>query len=183
VSGNLAQRNAAPMSSGSAVRAIPEDQSPAVITMRKSSKLPLVWLVHTSEKRYQTGRIVAGDHKSGHENNTPACELVGLSTDGVDIMKIMISAPDELPDAVAAVEPVTEVVTQAPVLITEQEVVCSTAAAVRVRPAKTRRGLIAILRGIFVNSTANAEKPRRHYPPRRNSFLEHAAMAREMHRL
>jgi hypothetical protein len=44
---------------------------PAVITMRKSSKLPLVWLVHTSEKRYQTGRIVAGDHKSGHENNPP----------------------------------------------------------------------------------------------------------------
>jgi hypothetical protein len=81
VSGNLAQRNAAPMSSGSAVRAIPEDQSPAVITMRKSSKLPLVWLVHTSEKRYQTGRIVAGDHKSGHENNTPSCELVGLSTE------------------------------------------------------------------------------------------------------
>ena len=98
-------------------------------------------------------------------------------------MEMTISAPDELPDAVAAVEPVTEEVTQKPVLITEQEVVFSTAAAVLVRPAKTRRGLTSVLRGIFVNSTANAEKPRRHYPPRRDSYLEHAAMAREMHRL
>ena len=98
-------------------------------------------------------------------------------------MNMMISAPDKLPDAVAAVEPVTEVVTQAPVLITEQEIAFSTAAAVRLRPAKTRRGLMAVLRGIFVNSTANEEKPRRHYPPRRSSFLEHAAMTREMRRL
>ena len=98
-------------------------------------------------------------------------------------MKIMTSAPHGMPDAVAAVEPVTKEVMQTPVLIAEPEVVFSTAAAVRVRPAKTRHGLIAVLRGIFVNSTANAEKPRRHYPPRRDSLLEHAAMAREMHRL
>jgi hypothetical protein len=99
-------------------------------------------------------------------------------------MKIMLSAPHGTPDADAAVESVTEEVTQAPVLITEQEVAFSTAAAVRIRPAKTRRGLIAVLRGIFADSTtANAEKPRRHYPPRRYSFMEHAAMAREMHRL
>jgi hypothetical protein len=88
-----------------------------------------------------------------------------------------------MPDAVAAVESVTEEVTQPPVLIAEQEVVFSTAAAVRVRPATTRRGLIAVLRGVFVDSTANAERPRRHYPPSRDSFLEHAAMAREMHKL
>ena len=49
----------------------PEDQSAAVITMRKSAKLPIVWLVCTSEKRYPDGRIVAGDHKSGHENTAP----------------------------------------------------------------------------------------------------------------
>src|SRR6476659_8594209 len=98
-------------------------------------------------------------------------------------MTIMLSAPHGMPDAVAAVESVTEEVTQTPVLIAEQEVVFSTAAAVRVRPATTRRGLIAVLRGVFVDSTANAERPRRHYPPRRDSFLEHAAMAREMHKL
>jgi hypothetical protein len=98
-------------------------------------------------------------------------------------MKITISAPHGMPDAVAAVEPVTEEVTQTPVLITEQEVVFSTAAAARIRPAKTRRGLFAVLRGIYVDSMANAEEPRRHYPPRRDSVLEHAAMARDMHRL
>ena len=166
---------------------MPDDQSPPAITMRKSSKLPIVWVVRTSEKRYSNGRIVAGEHKSGHENTTPSCELVGLlSTEGVDNMTTMAertSAPDEIADTVAAVEPVTEEVVQAPVLITEQEVIFSTAAARRAQPATTHRGFIAVLRGIFVNSTANAEKPRRHYPPRRNSFLEHAAMAREMHRL
>ena len=94
-------------------------------------------------------------------------------------MTIMLSAPHGMPDAVAAVESVSEEVT----LIAEQEVVFSTAAAVRVRPATTRRGLIAVLRGVFVDPTTNAERPRRHYPPRRDSFLEHAAMAREMHKL
>jgi hypothetical protein len=59
-------------------------------------------------------------------------------------------------DAVTAVESVTEEVTQTPVLIAEQAVVFSTAAALRVRPAKTSRGLIAVLRGIFVDSTASA---------------------------
>jgi hypothetical protein len=177
---------------------MPEDQSPAVITMRKSSRSPLARVVRTSEKHYPNGRIVAGDHKNGHETNNPSRELMGLlSAREVDIMTTnlvgrqkerlemadLISAPDEMPDAVAALEPVTDEVTQAPVLITEQEVAFSTAAAVPVRPAKTRRGLTAVLRGIFVNSTANAEKPRRHYPPRRNSLLEHTTMAREMHRL
>jgi hypothetical protein len=88
-----------------------------------------------------------------------------------------------MPDAVAAVEPVTDEVTQTPVLITEQQVVLSTAAVVRIRPATTRRGWRAVLRGIFVNTTATAEKPRRHNPPPRSSYLEHAAMEREMHRL
>ena len=98
-------------------------------------------------------------------------------------MAELISAPDEIPHAVAAIEPVTEEMVQAPVLITEQGVILSTAAALRARPARTRRGLIAVLRGIFVYSTANAEKPRDHYPPRRDSFMEQAAMAREIHRL
>src|SRR6476659_3329061 len=98
-------------------------------------------------------------------------------------MNTMISTPHGMPDAVAVVEPVTEAVSQTPVLITEQEGVFSTAAAVPVRPAKTRRGLAAVLRGVLVSPTANAEKSRRPHPPRRNSFLEHTAMAREMHRL
>ena len=98
-------------------------------------------------------------------------------------MAELISA-HAMPDAVAAVGLRTEEGTQAPVLITKQEVLFSTATAVRARPAKTRRGFFAVLRGgIFVKSTANAERPRRDYPPRRNIVMEHAAMAREMHRL
>ena len=98
-------------------------------------------------------------------------------------MKPTISAPHRMPDAVAPVEPVTDEVTQTPVLITEQQVVFSTSAAVRTRPATTHRGWRAVLRGIFVNTTADAEKPRRHNPSHRHSYLEHAAMEREMHRL
>ena len=74
-----------PMASGSAGTAMPEHQSAAVITMRKSTKLPIASVVRTTEKRYPNGRIVAGDHRSGHENNTPSSELVGLPTDGMDI--------------------------------------------------------------------------------------------------
>src|SRR5690242_18990657 len=98
-------------------------------------------------------------------------------------MKTTLSAPQRMPNAVAAVEPVADEVTQTPVLITEQQVVFSTAAVVQIQPATTRRGLRAVLRGIFVNTTANAEKPRCHNPPPRNSYLEHAAMDREMHSL
>jgi hypothetical protein len=53
-------------------------------------------------------------------------------------MKTMTSTPDGMADAVAAVEPVTEEVTQTPVLITEQQVVFSTAAAAPVRPSLRR---------------------------------------------
>lgn len=128
--------------------------------------------------------LIEANHKVCDESSIHSCELVGLlPTEGLTSMTKMLSAPHGMPDAVAAVESVTEEVTQTPVLIAEQAVVFSTAAALRVRPAKTSRGLIAVLRGIFVDSTASAERPRRHYPPRRDSFLEHAAMAREMHRL
>ena len=145
-----------------------------------------MWVVRTSEKRYPNGRTVAAEHKGGHENTVPSCELAGiLSTEELDIMTKMaeLISAHAMPDAVAAVGLRTEEGTQAPVLITEQEVLFSTATAVRARPAKTRRGFFAVLRGTFVNSTATAERPRRDYPPRRNIVMEHAAMAREMHRL
>jgi hypothetical protein len=137
-----------------------------------------------SNRAARSGNLIEKNHNSGHESSIHSSELVGLlPTESLTSMKTMTSTPHEMADAVTVVEPVSEEVTQTPVLITEQEVVFSTAAAVPVRPTKTRRGLTAVLRGIFVNPTASAEKPRRHYPPRRNSVLEHAAMAREMHRL
>ncbi|MBV9514157.1 MAG: hypothetical protein JO280_08985, partial [Mycobacteriaceae bacterium] len=71
----------------------------------------------------------------------------------------------------------TEVAPSAPTLITEQEVMFSTAAAVPARRQRwwTRRGASA------AKPTDSAPK-RRHYPARMD-YLEHSRMAREMHRL
>jgi hypothetical protein len=71
-------------------------------------------------------------------------------------------------------------------LITEQQVLFNTAAAVALPPAKTRRwsdalqAVSAALRAMF----AASEKPpaRRHYP-KRHVWLENAIMSREMDRL
>ena len=76
-----------------------------------------------------------------------------------------------------------------PILITEQEVVFSTSAAVSLPRTKTTHrltdatGVAATLRRMFLASTARPRPARRHYPPRSGSYLERALMAREMHRL
>jgi hypothetical protein len=76
----------------------------------------------------------------------------------------------------------------APVLFTEQEVAFSTAAALSVRPAKTRRWAVATAVGLaalhrtVLTLTPEKRAPRRYYS-RRHEFLEDAAMAREMERL
>lgn len=79
-------------------------------------------------------------------------------------------------------------VTQPLVVITEQQLAFSTAAAVPLPVTKPKRGLIATVRAMFVHTSAVAQPtgdqvPPRHYPPRREEFLEDAAMEREMHRL
>lgn len=71
-------------------------------------------------------------------------------------------------------------------LITEQQVLISTAAAVALPPAKTRHfidvvhALAGKVRAVF----ASSEKPpaRKHYP-KRHVWLDNALMAREMDRL
>jgi hypothetical protein len=76
--------------------------------------------------------------------------------------------------------------TEAQALITEQQVLFSTAAAVALPPAKTRRwsdtvsAVGAALRAMF----AASEKPpaRQHYP-KRHVWLDNALMSREMDRL
>jgi hypothetical protein len=64
-----------------------------------------------------------------------------------------------------------------PVLITEQEVVFGTAAAVRPRSIPTTRRTIGVLRAAL-----RPPPPRPHYA-RRAAYLERAAMSREMDRL
>jgi hypothetical protein len=66
---------------------------------------------------------------------------------------------------------------QPPVLITEQEVVFGTAAAVRPRSIPTTRRMIGVLRAAL-----QPPPPRPHYA-RRAAYLERAAMSREMDRL
>jgi hypothetical protein len=84
---------------------------------------------------------------------------------------------------------VAEAAPSTPVLITEQQVLFATAAAVPLEPAKTSRrwtevvrGIGASLRAAFMTSSDEAQPKRRHYPSR-NDFLEDSRMSREMLRL
>ena len=68
------------------------------------------------------------------------------------------------------------------VLITTQEVVFGTAAAVGVPRQNIRGRLVAITHRLFATSTDTSRLQPRHYP-KRYGFLEDALMAREMDRL
>jgi hypothetical protein len=95
----------------------------------------------------------------------------------------LIAAPADPQDVIEDPEHVIEAVSQPPVVITEQAVAFSTAAAVALPRTKPTRRVIAALRAMFLSSSGDARPARRHYPPRRDAFLEEAAMEREMHRL
>jgi len=86
------------------------------------------------------------------------------------------------PDVVDDVEPtlVKDETSPAPVLITEQEVVFGTAAALSSRPASRSRRLSAAMRA--AGSALRLPPPKQHIP-QRSRYLEHARMAREMDRL
>jgi hypothetical protein len=84
-------------------------------------------------------------------------------------------------------EPALEALSPAPILITEQEVVFSTAAAVRARPTMRRctEAISLVVRTIhqtFATSAPDARPARRDYP-KHYLFLERACLAREMDRL
>lgn len=104
-------------------------------------------------------------------------------------MSDLFAAHADPQDIVENPEHVIETVIQPLVVITEEQVLFSTAAAVQPLPhTKPSRGPIAALRAMFLHSSEGAgPTPRlstpRHYPPRREAFLEDAAMGREMHRL
>jgi hypothetical protein len=89
------------------------------------------------------------------------------------------SAKTKTPDVIQDPEPtlVEDRVSQAPVLVTEQEVMFSTAAAaVPLRPTTITRRLTDAIR--VVGSALYRPPARRHY-----SYLDRALMAREMYRL
>jgi hypothetical protein len=95
----------------------------------------------------------------------------------------LITEPADPRDVAIDSEPIAEPVTAPLVLITEQSVVFSTAAATPLPRPTRRRGVMAVLRAIFLSSSQDNAPAPRHYPPRREAFLEQAAMARELHRL
>jgi hypothetical protein len=71
-----------------------------------------------------------------------------------------------------------------PVLISERQVMFATAAAgTAARTAVTRRPWLIVLRQRLSLRSDAERQPRRMYPPRRPSYIERAAMAREMERL
>jgi len=76
--------------------------------------------------------------------------------------------------------PAEDEVSQAPVLVTEQEVMLSTAAAAPLRSTTVTRRLIDAIR---VVGAALQPPPARRHHPQRFSYLEAALMAREMDRL
>ena len=92
--------------------------------------------------------------------------------------KTSAATPDVIQDAEPTV--VKDGLSHAPVLITPQEVVFSTAAAMSSRPASISRRLIDAIR--VSAPRCNHAPARRHYP-QRSSYLEQSRMAREMDRL
>ncbi|MGO9032944.1 hypothetical protein [Mycobacterium sp.] len=70
----------------------------------------------------------------------------------------------------------------AEVLITEQEVLFGTAAALPARRESIARRFVALMRRMFAAS-ARASRPPRRDVPKRYEFLERALMGREMDRL
>jgi hypothetical protein len=86
----------------------------------------------------------------------------------------------------SAAAPVTTNLAEAPTLITEQQVLFSSAAVVALPPAKTRRFSEAVhaVAGALGAWLASAARPpaQRHYP-KRHVWLESSLMSREMDRL
>jgi hypothetical protein len=100
-----------------------------------------------------------------------------------------LNRPDVTPadsaEGRAGVEPVVEpAMAEAPVLITEQEVLFSTAAAVWVPSRKTagQRSVLLRPRLLFTRSRADERAAKHRHYPHHYVFLEQALMAREMER-
>ncbi|AGB23985.1 hypothetical protein Mycsm_03709 [Mycobacterium sp. JS623] len=97
-----------------------------------------------------------------------------------------VLAPFGAPPDDAQRPPAVKAPSRTPVLITEQQVLFATAAAVPLQPARTRprwaQALRAFMTAASVKSSGERQPKRRHYPSR-NFFLEDSCMAREMLRL
>ena len=98
-------------------------------------------------------------------------------------MSELIAAAPDPQDLAEEPEHVLEELSQPPIVITEQAVAFSTAAAVRLPRTKPTSRVIAALRAMFLSLSDGPPPAQRHYLPRTEFFIEDAAMEREMHRL
>jgi hypothetical protein len=98
-----------------------------------------------------------------------------------DLPAVTDSTPQAIEDPVSQTQSVapSDEVSSPELLITEQEVLFGTAAAVPLQRGKIVRRLVAVLFAI----SAAASRPRARYYPTRGDYLERALMAREMDRL
>src|SRR5262245_18008839 len=98
------------------------------------------------------------------------------------------TSPNGKPQVESHAEPTVEAVPRSPILISENEVLFSTAATVPVRAttiswwAKATRVVLAAMHRVVLTSTPDEDPAPRFYPSRL-VYLEHSLMAREMHRL
>jgi hypothetical protein len=86
-------------------------------------------------------------------------------------------------EAIKNPAPAVGAVSQSTVVITEQEVTFGTAATAALPRTKPTRSVIGGLRAMFQHSVPDIQPIPRHYPLRRDVFLERAAMTRELRRL
>lgn len=98
-------------------------------------------------------------------------------------MSELIAAHPDPQDLVEESEHVLEEVSQPPIVITEQAVAFSTAAAVGLPRTKPTSRVIVALRAMFLSLSDGPPPAQRHYLSRREAFLEEPAMDREMYRL
>ena len=104
-------------------------------------------------------------------------------------MSELLTSFDVAPEVVGQPPEIAEASPRTPVLITEQQVLFATAAALPLQPVKTSRGWTEVMRAIgasvraaFATSSDEARPARRQYPAR-NEYLGDSRMAREMLRL
>jgi hypothetical protein len=98
------------------------------------------------------------------------------------------TSPTGKPPFELEAQPTPEAVPRPPIVITEKEVLLSTAAAVSLRPTtirwwtKATGAVLAAVHPIVLTSSAQGAPVRRDYPSRLG-YLEHSLMARELDRL
>jgi hypothetical protein len=104
-------------------------------------------------------------------------------------MSELLTSFDVAPEVVEQPAEMAEVSPRTPVLITEQQVLFATAAALPLQPAKTSRRWTEVVRvfgagvrAAFVTSSDDTQPKLRYYPSR-NDLLEDSRMSREMLRL